>query len=330
MDRGIVYPGAIPLDTDLLSTNRNAMVGLGFLARAAFGTGTVVDGLAITPTGPASMVVNIGPGSIASQETVDATAYGSLALDTSDALVKMGINLTSTSFTLTAPGTSGQSINYLVEATFAETDGTAVVLPYYNSTNSEDPYSGPANSGTAQNTLRTQRASLQLKAGTAATTGTQTTPAVDSGWVGLYVITVNYGQTTITSGNLSGARLASAPFISAQCQGGAVASGPTSASSLSVQATFTPVRSGVVIANGNGGISGTSNSSPNEGFTVSGATIISQSVNTWASTTSGLLYSGLCALSITAGVAVTLTFTISNGNSGSCICAMNWLMVPSS
>jgi hypothetical protein len=37
MDRNIVYPGSIPLDTDLLSVNRNTMIGLGFLARAILG-----------------------------------------------------------------------------------------------------------------------------------------------------------------------------------------------------------------------------------------------------------------------------------------------------
>ena len=61
MDRNIVYPGAIPLDTDLLSPNLNAMIGLGFLAQAVLGTSTVVDGLACQPTTPASMSVTITP-----------------------------------------------------------------------------------------------------------------------------------------------------------------------------------------------------------------------------------------------------------------------------
>jgi hypothetical protein len=211
MDRSIVYPGAIPLDTDLLGTNRNAMVALGMLMQATLGTGTVFDGLACTPTGPASMVVDVGPGSVFSLQVVDANAYGSLAADTTDPLVKCGINLTSTAFTLTAPTTSGYSTNFLIEGSFEETDGSAVVLPYYNSSNPSQPYSGPSNSGTPQNTLRTQRVGLQLKAGTPATAGTQTTPAVDSGWTALYVITVNYGQTTVTSGAIS--TVPTAPFI---------------------------------------------------------------------------------------------------------------------
>ena len=33
MDRNIVYPGSIPLDTDLLTVNRNTMIALGYLAQ---------------------------------------------------------------------------------------------------------------------------------------------------------------------------------------------------------------------------------------------------------------------------------------------------------
>ena len=213
MNRNIVYPGAIPLDTDILSPQQEAMIGLGALAAAAFGSGTLVDGLAGTQTTVASMTINIGPGSILSLQEVDATAYGSLGTNT-NALVKQGVNLTTTTFTLTAPGTSGQSINYLVEAAFSEVDGTPVVLPYVNPASPSSPYSGPSNSGTAQNTIRAQTVALSLKAGAAATTGTQTTPATDTGYVPLYVITVAYGQTTITTAQITVAP--SAPFIAAK------------------------------------------------------------------------------------------------------------------
>lgn len=203
MDRIIVYPGAIPLDTDNLIPQRNAMIALGMLMRATLGTNTVVDGLTCVATTPASMTVNINPGSIVTVTTVDNTAYGSLAADTTDSIVKMGINLQATPFTLTAPTTSGQSVNYLIEAQFAESDGTPVTLPYYNAANPSQPYTGPGNAGTAQNTKRAQTVGLQIKAGVAANAGSQTTPAVDSGWVGLYIITVNYAQTTITSSSIA-------------------------------------------------------------------------------------------------------------------------------
>jgi hypothetical protein len=219
MNRIIVYPGAIPLDSDLLSTNKNAMLALGGIANAMLGdpqtsTGLLCAGLALKATSPtANMVVTVGRGTIFSLQEVDPNAYGSLAADTADTAMKVGQNIATTPFTLTAPGTAGQSINYLIEATFLEADGSPVVLNYYNATTPTVPYSGPNNSGAAQNTLRSQTVSLQLKAGTAATTGTQTTPAVDPGWCGLYVITVNYGQTQVTQTNCNNSLLANAPFI---------------------------------------------------------------------------------------------------------------------
>jgi hypothetical protein len=143
-------------------------------------------------------------------QTVDASSFGSLLADSSP-LVKIGTNLSPTSFTLTAPVTSGQSVNYLIEASLVEQDNTPVVLPYYNAANPAQPFSGPGNTGTPQNTKRAQIVSLQLKAGTAANTGTQATPAVDIGWTGLYVITVNFGQVTITAPSIT--KFANAPFL---------------------------------------------------------------------------------------------------------------------
>ena len=62
MDRTIVYPGAIPLDTDLLKTNRNTMLALGALISSTLGTSTIYDGLAVMPTSPASLSVWVAPG----------------------------------------------------------------------------------------------------------------------------------------------------------------------------------------------------------------------------------------------------------------------------
>ena len=203
MDRIIVYPGSIPLDSDLLNTNRNTMVALGALLQATLGATPVIDGLTVSPTIPASLSVIVSPGSITQATTVDQNAYGSLAADATDPLMKMGVNLTATTLTLAAPTTSGQSVNYLIEAAFVESDTGATVLPYYNAANPVQPYLGPNNTGTVQPTGRTQRVQLQLKAGTPATAGTQTTPPVDNGWSGLAVVTINYGQTQLTAANIA-------------------------------------------------------------------------------------------------------------------------------
>ncbi len=157
------------------------------------------------------MNVEVGPGSITQIGPVDLLAYGSIAADAADQIVKMGINITPTTFSLTPPSGVGQSINYLVEASFQEVDGTPIVLPYYNASNPAQSYSGPGNSGAAQNTVRTQSVQLQLKPGVPGNTGSQTTPVVDSGWVALYQITVSYGQTQVTAGNIG--IIPTAPFL---------------------------------------------------------------------------------------------------------------------
>jgi hypothetical protein len=187
------------------------MVALGYLAQATLGGAPIADGLACTPTAPASLTVSIGPGSVTVPSVIDSTAFGSLPADAIDPLVKMGIVTTPTTFTLTPPGTSGQSINYLIQASLLETDTTPVVLPYYNAANPAQPYSGPANDGDAQNTQRLQRVQFQLKPGAPANAGAQITPPIDSGWIGLYVITVNFGQSQVTAGNI--AIVPGAPFV---------------------------------------------------------------------------------------------------------------------
>ncbi len=211
MDRTLVYPGSIPLDTDLLSVNRNVMIAIGYLARATLGEGPVVDGLSCLPTSPTTLGVTVSPGSIAQLGVIDPLAYGSMSAEPTIPLVKMGINASPTNFTLTAPTTSGHSTNYLIQAAFQESDAVPVVLPYFNAADPSVAYSGPTNSGLPQNTLRTQRVQLQLKAGVPANTSTQVTPPVDSGWVGLYVVTVSYGQTTVLPANI--VQYPTAPFL---------------------------------------------------------------------------------------------------------------------
>jgi hypothetical protein len=211
MDRNIVYPGSIPLDTDLLSVNRNTMIGLGFLVQAVLGTSVVADGLPCQPTVPASMSIVIGAGSITQLGPVDILAYGSTPADPTDLIMKMGINIGTTTFSLGTPSSVGQSVNYLIEASFQEADGSPIVLPYYNASNPAQSFSGPANSGAPQNTSRTQRVQLQLKPGLPGNTGSQTTPAADSGWIGLYQISVSYGQTQISAVNI--VPLPTAPFL---------------------------------------------------------------------------------------------------------------------
>jgi hypothetical protein len=201
MDRTIVYPGSIPLDTDVLSTNRNVMIALGALAAATLGNGPVVDGLSVQPgTG---LSVTVSPGSVINYGPVDQGAYGSLAADVSDGLVKMGINIAAVTLPLSAPAGAGAVVTFLIQATFQELDVNPVVLPYYNAANPSQPFAGAANNGLAQPTLRSQRVALQAKAGAPGAAGANPIPTPDPGWIGLATVTVANGQTAVASANIA-------------------------------------------------------------------------------------------------------------------------------
>ncbi len=235
MDREIVYPGAIPLDTDILSIERNVMIAIGYLAQATLGANLVADGLACTPTVPASMAISIGPGCLCQLGVVDSEPFGSLPAEPVVPLVQMGINALATPFTLTAPAGAGQAVNYLIQASFLQSDATPVVLPYYNAANPGLPYSGPGNSGAPQNTQRLQSVQLEMKAGAPAAAGSQTTPNVDAGWAGLYVVTVPAGAAAISANNIS--VMPGAPFIAWKL--------PKLSPGTSRMAEFTPASQGV-------------------------------------------------------------------------------------
>lgn len=212
MKRKIVYTGSIPLATDLLETNKDAFVSIGHILQDMLGTSTLFSGLGCVPTAPAGMTVNINPGRAYSYQVTDAGSYSDLSAD-AHMLMKQGILLDAANFSCPAPTTAGYSINYLVEAAFQEVDINLQVLPYYNASNPAQAYNGPNGTATSQATARDNTVQLQLKAGAAATTGSQITPTPDAGFTGLWVITVPYGASTITSSNIS--QYAGAPFLTA-------------------------------------------------------------------------------------------------------------------
>lgn len=208
MDRSIVYPAQVPLDTDILNTNRSIMIGLGKLAGALFGTNNVaVSGLVCTPgTG---LAVSLSAGEMYSLEPVDATAYGTLPADTADTVVKQGIQLGAVSQATPAPSTAGQSVVYLIEAQYQDSDASPEVLPYYNTANPTEAFAGPGNNGVAEPTQRKGVIAYQVKAGTPATTGTQLDPPPDAGWTPLWFVTIANGAADVVQGDI---RRASGPF----------------------------------------------------------------------------------------------------------------------
>lgn len=214
MDTKIAYRGEVLYETDLLWMSRFIQEALGQFTADMLGTVTRVAGLACTPSSPAALTVQVAPGRMYSLQQLSATVIGQLlgigGLDADTAadhqVMKQGLLRDTTTLSgFPAPGTAGQSINYLIQATFTEADSTPTARQFYNTTDPTNPINNPVSD------FRQDRVVLTVKAGTAATTGSQTTPAADAGAVPLYVVTVANGQTTITSGNI--AIHGSAPFF---------------------------------------------------------------------------------------------------------------------
>lgn len=240
------------------------MTALALFAQDILGTNTVVSGAPCTSTTVPSMSVLIGAGRIYQMSALEPTTWSSLAADTTTVL-KQGI-LTSAGVTLAclAPTTTGFSINYLVEGQYQELDQNNVTLSYYNSSNPQQPFSGAGNNGIAQPTIRAGQFVVQTKAGVAATTGTQVTPTVDSGWVPMYIISVPFGATTLTVGNIAVSSLA--PFIQGN-QSGVLSLTGTGFSGTAPQCNCTYRVNGAIVSLGLTLLSGTSNATT---FTLTG------------------------------------------------------------
>lgn len=180
------------------------MVGLAKLSEATLGIPVATVGLGISAgTG---LTVNMAPGQIYQSEPLEATAISELVQNLSYNIIKQGISLNTVSVAgMSAPGTVGQSVNYLIEVQYADQDTAPTVLGFFNAATFPlgVQWNGPAGGGSSLTTIRKGVVSVQAKAGTAATTGTQTTPAPDSGWTGLAVVTIANGIVQILPGMIS-------------------------------------------------------------------------------------------------------------------------------
>lgn len=213
MHKRVTYPGQIPLESDILRTNYFAELGLTMLARAAIGSGPAIRGLPCGATSPASMQVAVGAGEVYTLASLLPVAYSSIPLDTTHQVLKQGILLDAVNLSCPAPGTVGQSIDYLVQVAMVEADADSTLLQYWNAANPSQPFSGVGGNGVSQPQTRACTVAVAVKAGTAATTGSQVTPTPDAGYIGAHVVTVAYGATTLTSGNIT--TYAGAPFLAA-------------------------------------------------------------------------------------------------------------------
>lgn len=221
-DRQQDYAGQIVWETDLLNGWRYAHEADGLLSLDLIGPGPAVAGLACNPTAPATLAVIISPGRFYQLTFLDLNPYGQITggspagglnpdVNPNHEILKQGLLRDPVTLPCAAPGTPGTSVNYLIEATFQEIDTTPSVLPFFNTINPATPLAGPNGNGLTLPTVRANQCLVQAKAGVAAATGSQVTPPADAGWIGLYSVTVQQGQTQITSANIS--VVPGAPFI---------------------------------------------------------------------------------------------------------------------
>jgi hypothetical protein len=222
MDRDLLYAGQIGLVENTLNAFKSAMVAIGIATEAILGPSTQCFGLiptalSNTAVSGSPFAISIGRGAIFSYQETDGTAYGVLGTDTTTNILKTGINLNATNVGIAsgAPGTAGQSVNYLVSAQFQEQDTNSVNLPFYNA--------GGTPTISVENATRTQRVVFQVTGGAAAATGSQLTPATPAGWTPLYVVTVTNGQTAVAIGNI--AQASGAPFLDPQDLGNGIQTG---------------------------------------------------------------------------------------------------------
>ncbi|GBQ58832.1 hypothetical protein [Komagataeibacter swingsii] len=191
MDRQIVYPAQIPLDSDQLNAQRNAYVGLGQLAAMAYGWATIAaSGFACTPGD--GLALTVAPGSLVAPGVIDAVPYGTLGAVAS-ASVKQFTSRDPVS--LTVPGTGAAYTVYVAGIT---QDADYTVLPFYNAADPSVTYAGAGNSGQSAPTVRQDLARLGIGA------------SIPDGSLPLWTITVPSGATAITADMITQAN--GAPF----------------------------------------------------------------------------------------------------------------------
>jgi hypothetical protein len=213
VDRPIIYTEEQARGYDVSKGWQDTFKGIGWLAsdllNYALTTGgqTVVAGCAGTQTSPTSLSINISAGEIYYYGILDPNPEGDLPADGSSRYMQGHTSATTVALSTSALS-SGQSQWALVQATFAfvdvvrSGDPSGGVLPFYNAANPTSPLQGQGGSGAVLNTEHQATITFSVVYGTPATTGSQVPPSAATGNVGLYLILLTYGQTTILTGNI--------------------------------------------------------------------------------------------------------------------------------
>lgn len=205
----IDYVLEVPIDSDALRTNLYAMVGYSRLAQTILGTGVNNETLAVdlpcAPISPGGLQVVVGVGAIYQYVNYLGVNYGVINADSdpNHELLKQGILFDPVTLNTPAPAGSGNSIIYLIQATYSETATNSVSRPYYDPNNPTNP------TYTSQPDTLSAAVSLAVKAGVPASSPTP--PTADAGYIPLYYVQVANGQTVIITGNIT--KATNAPFI---------------------------------------------------------------------------------------------------------------------
>lgn len=211
-DRVQNYNLQTPLTANDLNRQRDFdLIALGKMFSALIGTTMVAEGLAATAVAVTTVpTVQLADGQLWELGTLDPTAFGSLsdtAFPSTQQVMKQGLLLSArgdvNTFQLTPPGTSGESVVYLLEAQYADADENIQTVTLYNVSDPSAP--------TTQSLPRQRWGTINftLKVGAAATS--PVAPTADAGYVPLYAIEVAYGQTVLSQSNITVA--SGAPFL---------------------------------------------------------------------------------------------------------------------
>lgn len=202
--RVLVYANEVPWETDVLYSNMYKMVDVSNLAQAVLGgagtsNATLASGLIASANVTPNLTINIGTGVLYTLSNFDNTAYSSIPADTVDFLYKPFTQVSNFNLAgFNPPG--GGVLNYLVQAQGFTDDIDQTNRQFFNPDDPDNPI--------VQTVKQTRVDGINYSVLSA------TSPAIPTptaGWVGLYVVSVAAGQTTITAGNIT--VYSAAPFI---------------------------------------------------------------------------------------------------------------------
>lgn len=209
MDRTIVYSLEQIRSYDYLQTIKDALRGQSGIIRGLIGTySPVFWGFDPTPSSPLSLTINVSEGWITAHTVTDATAYGALAADSS-VITQQGYNPAQTITFEVSDLFETQSKWALVQIAYAQQDAIRSgdpnngILPYINPDNPAQPFQGPGNNNTQQNTVRLSGVEVIVKYGAPAETGLHVPPSPDANFLPVFLVSLAWGQSTITSNQIN-------------------------------------------------------------------------------------------------------------------------------